>query len=762
MMESNIPTFGIKKPLSSKIPAQPSSIRRPLPKAGAFTATKKLSTFSALKRPGEPLSTFSTVKFKRTTPLSLLKQRNDPHAAKNQVISRLDFSEAQPKSTLPKFSIPSSTSKHNLKKVESDNVETVKYESKSTSPIVDWSTLNKESELISFKVKTSLLQKQIDDLNCKNSKLRIDSEVEETKLKNSLKKFETENSHLSNDVLSMKENEVKLKEEIEVYKNLNLEQSDFFEKQKEEYEKTINQLKLEICELNSKEHECRSQLSSEKLSLEHRVVELEGELDRCNQEIAVYKDDPNELQNKCQLIDTLQKQLIDANNKISLLGEEIKVYKEKSALKDIFNDEIVEMKNIKNENIQMKNQLDLLNDVNSENLILKEKILGLENEIDNLNSNLNKKNVDIGKVNFFQSKYDEWVRIVGVDSPEILVNMISEMKQNVSVLKVENESLKSEIKLFKEKSIQNDSFSKVTESEVKELKNKNSELTDLIKKINRKCLLFSKEKESYKKIINSYESEITISDEHTSSRISDLESILEEYKSIMEQQEQDLKKLRETSSEIDSKVKEITELKNEIDRIKALNPCVYSNISVCDVSTLQTNEKNYRVIHLTENPLSIKINEHIQKHKTLLEENERLRCLTEMMGSGSTTQKCENCIHQRLELEKLNSDLNKALQNNAKLSETFKNISNTFRKTCYYLTGYQIDNLAQNRYRLTHNYDSSIVLEFEVNNKNILLLENSTTEKHQEKIQTYLDEHQSYPAFLASFTLELFHRQTLM
>lgn len=691
-----------------------------------------------------------------------MRPKSNLLCAKSAAPIRLNFGgDNQRKSTTANTSI-----KPSMPSVEKEPTESVTFETKATSPIVDWNSLSKESELISFKVKTSFLQKQIDDLNFKNSKLRIDNELEETKLRNTIDECRKKVETLTKEISSVKENESKLKTEIEEYKNLNSEQNTFFESQKEEYEKSVNQLKSELCEIYSKEKNLQCEFNSEKLNSLHRVEELENELSKAKDEMNVYKKHVDELYDKDSIIESwfLKNQIKEANAQIEQLNDELASYKEGSRLKEILNDDLTQLKQLQDENRQFKIQLDLLSEVRNENLILKEKVLGLENEVENLNACLTQKNIDAGQLEFMRNRFDEWTRIVGVDSPDIVVNQISELKQNISILRVENESLKSEVKMSKEKSFNDDFSAKSVELELNEAKKKNAELTDLIKKLNRKCLLFAKEKESYRKLINSYESEITMTDGHMQARVADLEGIIEDYKSLIEQQEQDLKKASANITEIASKDKEIEELKNEIGRIKSLNPSIYTNMSLCDVSTLQTNEKGYRVIHLIENPLSIKIQERIAHHKMLEEENSRLRCMVDIMGSssGSTAQKCEECIQQRLELERVQEKLKRALQEKNSLNETFKNVSRSFRQVSQLLTGYKIENQQKNRYRLQHVWDKTAELIFEVNNKSVQLLENKTTEQLQEKIQTYLTEHDSFPAFLAAYTLELFHRQTIL
>src|SRR5699024_1006962 len=100
--------------------------------------------------------------------------------------------------------------------------------------------------------------------------------------------------------------------------------------------------------------------------------------------------------------------------------------------------------------------------------------------------------------------------------------------------------------------------------------------------------------------------------------------------SILESQEKELNEAQQLATNIRAREREICELKAEIERIKTLNPHICTSMSL-DVSTLQTRENNFRVIHLKENPFTVSVTEYNNEYNNLKEENGRLKCLVEVL-----------------------------------------------------------------------------------------------------------------------------------
>lgn len=115
------------------------------------------------------------------------------------------------------------------------------------------------------------------------------------------------------------------------------------------------------------------------------------------------------------------------------------------------------------------------------------------------------------------------------------------------------------------------------------------------------------------------------------------------------------------------------------------------------------------------------------------------------------------------QVEDFKAQLSSAEMKNQRLKEVFKKKIQEFREACYALTGYKIDVIRDNQYRLQSMYAerSSDDLLFESNVKGeMMLLATDFSSQLTDQISTYLSRFNSIPAFLSNITLELFNRQT--
>lgn len=747
-MNSKIPTFTAKKPASSQIRSiSTSTIQRP-------SRIPELSTISRFKRPRNDYIDNTIYKFKRNTPLSLMRRNNDLNES-NKPITRLDFSESSYQSAISNISSITNATISN----ENDSNKKMNVESKSTSPIVDWKTITKESEIISYKVKINMLQEENETLQCKITKLNVDNQMNETKLQNELQANKNNINKLTNEVQMLKNNEEKLKKELEELQEKNNENINSLEKQKIEFDRINAKLKEELFAAQSSEERILASQAMNELNFKHEINNLNFKLEQLKEENSVYYSNSLIYETKLNELESIKNNLAEANSTIEKLKNELQSYEEGKKLEAILHGELNELRAIKNENILLKNKLELFSKEHDENLILKEKIIGHENNIKLLNEQLLQKNIDIHNFEINKEKLNNWIKITGIDSPEIALEKMNSIKENLTVLTVENDILKSEINTLKEQISNNNYLNKSLELNLNKANEKIKSLDELVKESDKKCSFLNKERDFFKKLYNDLETK------QNDTRVVELQAILEEYQSNVSKLEADLKAARKELDDNKINEKENEELKNEIKRIKELNPHICTNYSMLDTSTLQTNEKQFRIIHLNDNLLSIEMNKRVEELSTLKEENQRLKCLVEILERGDAnnadiSKQIDEAFQYRIET--LKNNLNKREKQIKNLKQIFKRYSDSFRLACMELTGYQIDNIEKNRYRLRHKYAFQNEFIVEIVGKSIKLMEDDTTKKFQDKIQFYLKEHQSYPAFFASYSLELLKNQTLI
>lgn len=176
-------------------------------------------------------------------------------------------------------------------------------------------------------------------------------------------------------------------------------------------------------------------------------------------------------------------------------------------------------------------------------------------------------------------------------------------------------------------------------------------------------------------------------------------------------------------------------------------------------------EMPYRVIHLIDNPAAKEIQNKESMYDSIKSENERLRARLSILESGNNadvTMRIDDAVNSSHQIELLSQKVNQLKAREEKILNSFKKTSREFREVCYLLTGYRIDPLKDDIFRLSHMYAEreEDKLFFEVKREGTTLLKNEYTDRYSENVSTYLEGADSFPAFLASITLDLFKSST--
>ncbi|CAG2158790.1 unnamed protein product [Oppiella nova] len=676
-------------------------------------------------------------------------------AVSPQVVTRLDFDVENNRESL--LSSPQ----------DMNRCLTDKRLSSKTSPAVDWNSLSKEAEVIALKTQITKLETLLDEMKLKNSQICIDYDLK-------IEKLTTESERHQNKCLDfekqMKAFELKSEESSDQLLNAREE----FGREYEKYEKRINELTKTVMDLTNQLSDNEVAIDSveathqsQMVAVEHQMKALESKVIELSEEKEFFVKHIQQLESDAKDREQLDAELKSAKVNICLLNEELKSYKDGVKLSDILENELQELRQLREQNVELIRSNQLLTDVHSKNLVLEEKLIALETQLNERNNRLKGVMETDLEVNELRKRLSEWQELLANDSPIDVHKHLSNVQNNEIILRSELASLKTQFDDMMSKREQ-------LESDLMTTRNELLEQNESIKKLNRKCLLFTKEKESYKSLINSYEHDVTLDwNKVSKDRISSLEALVDDYRNFVEQLETEIKVLKngEESEECQHRIKELENSFNKIKEMKEhqISPESEPMDTNCAPPREPTAAVSYRIIHFNQNPIAVNIAKHNEDFKRLVEENQRLQNRVLVLETGSdadVTQKCDEGIKNSQELEKLQKKLVSAEKSQQKIIDAFKRTSKEFREVCYRLTGFRIDLLKQNTYRLAHMYadspDDVLMFESDGTDRTIKMLENQYSNKLQESVQTYLTAHDSFPAFLASLTLELFHKQTIV
>lgn len=173
-------------------------------------------------------------------------------------------------------------------------------------------------------------------------------------------------------------------------------------------------------------------------------------------------------------------------------------------------------------------------------------------------------------------------------------------------------------------------------------------------------------------------------------------------------------------------------------------------------------EIKFRVLHCRDNPIDRALKRKQSDIEAIRRENDKLSARLSLLEAGNSadvTRRIDDAVNSANQIELLTKKVEALKCREDKILNSFKKTSREFREVCYLLTGYRIDPLKDDVFRLSHMYaeHEEDKLFFEVKRDGTInLLKNEYTDQYTQFMSTYLEEADSFPAFLAAITLDLF------
>merc|ERR1719508_315362 len=283
------------------------------------------------------------------------------------------------------------------------------------------------------------------------------------------------------------------------------------------------------------------------------------------------------------------------------------------------------------------------------------------------------------------------------------------------------------------------------------------------KKLQRKLLLVTKERDSYKSVLDSYEKEITMTGgQMDQERIMALEKNIEEHRAMVDMLEEEkgesTPKAKENTpnKEMEEKVR-VLEEKNERPEAEFERRAIKGDFDPADT----------KVIHFTNNPTAQAVEKRAAQLSELVTENTALKARVQLLEEGQTKDltmmvgaKVEESEGEQV--QELKDQLEKADLRKQRLMEAFKKTSHEFREVVYHLTGYRIDVLSDHKYRLlplySDNQEESLLFQKSKSGE-IQMLESEFSLELGELMEEHLERNNSIPMFLAGLIMQLFYKK---
>ncbi|KAJ3615201.1 hypothetical protein NHX12_018769 [Muraenolepis orangiensis] len=320
---------------------------------------------------------------------------------------------------------------------------------------------------------------------------------------------------------------------------------------------------------------------------------------------------------------------------------------------------------------------------------------------------------------------------LNIRKPEDLSREVIQIQQREMALKEENNVLSIRMRSTDRSKcqLQGETLQQRSKA-LEELKKKEAQ-DSLVRRLQKRVLLLSTERDGMRAILESYDSELAHTEysPQLNMRLRAAEDIVRKTQNHNAEMEAQLNKAQEETGTLKLKLKtvsvqqKIEDGERERQRLEQRNYILEMRYQG-DFDPVQT-----RVLHFKLNPTDVAKQQRQQEMEALRAEVTCLReHLRSLKGAGSlSSQDNPNTVSQALSLclppsqEVLGNDLRKQLESsqmkNQRLREVFQTKIQEFRIACYMLMGYQVDITTENHYRLTSVYaehmDDSLVFKKE-------------------------------------------------
>ncbi|XP_060223986.1 mitotic spindle assembly checkpoint protein MAD1 isoform X1 [Meriones unguiculatus] len=560
---------------------------------------------------------------------------------------------------------------------------------------------------------------------------------------------------------------------------------------------TINSLKGRVSEL---------QLSA--MDQKVQVKRLESEKQELKEQLDLQQRKWQEANQKIQELQASQEERADQEQKVKDLEQKLCLQEQDAAVVKSMKSELLRLPRMERELKRLREENAHLREMKETNGLLTEELESLQRKLGR-QEKMQEALVDLElEKEKLLAKLQSWEKLdqtmgFNLRTPEDLSRFVVELQQRELALKEKNNTISSSARGLERAQQQLQDEVRQVSAQLLEERKKRETHEALARRLQKRIILLTKERDGMRAILGSYDSELTQAEyspqltqrmweaedmvqkvhAHSSEMEAQLSQALEELgvqKQRADTLEMELKMLKaQTSSaeasfpfckeEVDALRLKVEELEGERSRLEQEKQALEMQM---ERLTLQGdyNQSRTKVLHLSLNPASMARQRQREDHERLQGECERLRGLVHALERGGPIPadlEAVSSLPSSKEVAELRKQVESAELKNQRLKEVFQTKIQEFRKVCYTLTGYQIDVTTESQYRLTSRYaehqsDCLIFKATGPSGSKMQLLETEFSRSVPELVELHLLQQDSIPAFLSALTMELFSRQTTM
>ncbi|XP_056358868.1 mitotic spindle assembly checkpoint protein MAD1 isoform X1 [Oenanthe melanoleuca] len=598
------------------------------------------------------------------------------------------------------------------------------------------------------------------------------------------------------------EAENKLKEQMEMNKS--------YKKSMETMSKKMQEKESKLAEANETITVLKGKISELQWNIMNQEMQMtsqDSEKQELMEQLDIEKKKWQEASQQIQALQASQSLLAEYEQKIKDLEQKLSQQEHDALIVKNMKAELARFPKMERELRQLKEENAYFREMKENNGLLKEEVEGLQRKLERyekVQAQLVTVELENEKL---LGKLQSWEKLdqttgLNIRTPDDLSRQIVALQQRELALKEQNSTFMNSARMLEKARQQLQEEILSVQSQLLEEKKKREHQEALVRRLQKRVVLLTKERDGMRAILESYDSELSPAEHspqlsrrmreaedmlqrlhaHNAELEAQLSQVLEEvgsHKQRAEMLEVEMKLLKSqqctaeqstvvTKEEVDTLRLKIEELEAERSRLAEENRCLEMKL---EKQTLQGDydPSRTKVLHLSMNPMSLAKQQRREEQQQLQEECERLRELVRVLkGGGSLSGELEGvgAFQSPQEVAELKKQVESAELKNQRLKEVFQTKIQEFRKVCYTLTGYQIDITTENQYRLSsiyaeHQGDCLLFKASSSSGGKMQLLETEFSRTIGELIELHLLRQDSIPAFLSALTLDLFSRQTM-
>ncbi|XP_005487452.1 mitotic spindle assembly checkpoint protein MAD1 isoform X1 [Zonotrichia albicollis] len=598
------------------------------------------------------------------------------------------------------------------------------------------------------------------------------------------------------------EAENKLKEQMEMNKSYK-KSMETMSKKLQEKESKLAEANETITVLNGK----ISELQLEIMNQEMQMTSQDSQKQELMEQLDIEKKKWQEASQQIQTLQASQALLSEYEQKIKDLEQKLSQQEHDAVIVKSMKAELARFPKMERELRQLREENTYFREMKENNGLLKEEVESLQRKLERFEK-VQAQLVTVELENEkLLGKLQSWEKLdqstgLNIRTPDDLSRQIVALQQRELALKEQNSTFMNSARMLEKARQQLQEELLCVQSQLLDEKKKREHQEALVRRLQKRVVLLTKERDGMRAILESYDSELTPAEHspqlsrrmreaedtvqklhaHNTELEAQLSQVLEEvgnHKQRAEMLEVEMKVLKSqqctaeqstviTKEEVDTLRLKIEELEAERSKLAEENRSLGMQL---EKLTLQGDydPSRTKVVHFSMNPMSLAKQQRKEEQQQLQEECERLRELVRVLkGGGSISGNLEGvgAFQSPQEVAELKKQVESAELKNQRLKEVFQTKIQEFRKVCYTLTGYQIDITTENQYRLSsiyaeHQGDCLLFKACSSSGGKMQLLETEFSRTIRELIELHLLRQDSIPAFLSALTLDLFSRQTI-